>query len=309
MVSGANREGVVMHQYLLPAALACTALGATAAAHAQPRTGWVMQGTAFAAHQGDADLDTGGHVSSTRASLGFGGLYQFDGGASAGLSIGTGAQSYDFSGGAIPLWGDLRAVRLSAPLRFELGPSARVFVAPQVRWAYESGADESDSRTYGVFGGISWQVSDRLRIGPALGAFSEIEGDGADVFPALIVDWRISERWRFRTGGGIAATRGPGVRLSYAYSDALDIGLGVRYESVEFRLDRTGLAPGGVGEDSSIPVVLSLDYSPNPGVLVNGFIGAALDGELEVEDATGATINRQSYDPAPVAGLAIRLRF
>jgi long-subunit fatty acid transport protein len=298
-----------MRQYLLPAALACTALGATTTAQAQPRTGWMMETNGFAAYQSEADLSGGGDVSSTRVFLSFAGLYQFDEGNAAGLSIGLGQQSYDFDGGAVPLWGDIRAVGLSAPLRFQLGQSANVIVSPQVRQAYERGASGSDSTTYGVFAGVSWQVSDALRIGPAFGAFSELEGSGAEVFPALIVDWQISDRWHFSTGGGVAATRGPGLRLGYAYSDALDIGLGVRLERSEFRLDQTGLAPGGVGEDNSIPVVISLDYKPNPGVSVNGFIGAALDGELKVEDATGATINKQSYDPAPVAGLAIRLRF
>jgi len=298
-----------MRQYLLPAALACTALGATNTAQTQPRTGWMMETTGFAAYQSEADLSGGGDVSSTRVFLSFAGLYQFDGGNAAGLSIGIGQQSYDFDGGAVPLWGDIRAVGLSAPLRFQLGQSANVIVSPQVRRAYERGASGSDSTTYGVFAGISWQVSDALRIGPAFGAFSELEGSGAEVFPALIVDWQISDRWHFRTGGGVAATQGPGLRLGYAYSDALDVGVGLRLERSEFRLDQTGLAPGGVGEDNSIPVVLSLDYNPNPDVSVNGFIGAALDGELKVEDATGSTINKQSYDPAPVAGLSIRLRF
>lgn len=297
------------HQFLLLATLAYSAMVSATTAYAQPRTGWAMEATALAAHQGEGDLSGGGDVSSTRTFLGVGGLYRTDEGVVAGLSIGLGQQSYVFGSAAVPLWGNVRAISLSLPMRFQLGQSSDLIVVPQVRRAYESGASASDSTTYGVFAGLSWLVSETLRIGPGFGAFSKIEGSRTEVFPILIVDWQISDRWNFSTGRGIAATRGPGLRLTYAYSDALDIGLGVRLERSEFRLNQTGIAPGGVGEDSNVPIVLSLDYNPNPGVSVSGFIGAAIDGELTIEGSNGMTIDKQSYDTTPVAGLAMRLRF
>jgi hypothetical protein len=178
-----------------------------------------------------------------------------------------------------------------------------------MRSARETGTGSSDSVTYGVFAGLSWQVSDRLRIGPAFGAFSELEGDGVDAFPAIILDWEISDRWTLSTGGGTAASRGPGLRLAYAATDALSLGLEARLERSEFRLDNTGPAPGGIGEDRSVPVVLTLDYAPNPGLSLSAFAGVALDGELELRDATGLVVSQQTYDTAPVAGLSLRLRF
>ncbi|WP_371228325.1 hypothetical protein [Roseovarius sp. 2305UL8-3] len=287
---------------------AATAL-VTSPATAQQRTGWGSEVSGFVAHQWAADLSGGGDVSTTRSLLGLGGLYTFDNGNSAGVALSFGQQSYDFGGGAAPLWNDINGLAISAPMQFQVGQSANVFIAPQIRRAYESGASTSDSTTYGVFAGVSWQMSDSLRIGPAFGAFSELEGSGINAFPAVIVDWDINDRWNLSTGSGLAATQGPGLQLSYAYSDALDIGLGVRLERAEFRLDDSGLAPGGVGEDQSIPVVLSVDYAPNPGFTVSGFVGAAFDGELTVENAAGARVSRQSYDTAPVAELAIRVRF
>lgn len=280
-----------------------------AQASAQERLGWGTEITGFVGHQGAADLSGGGDVSATRSFLSVGGLYTFASGNAAGLSLGFGQQSYDFGDGAAPLWGDIRVLALSVPMRFEVANGPRIFLAPQLRRSYESGASTSDSATYGLFAGASWQVSDTLRIGPAFGAFSQLEGGGIDAFPALIVDWDISDRWNLSTGAGVAATRGPGLRLSYAYSNALDFGLGVRLESGEFRLDDSGLAPGGIGEDRSVPVVFSMDYAPNPGFAVSGFVGAAFDGELTVEDSTGARVSKQSYDTAPVGGLSLRLRF
>jgi opacity protein-like surface antigen len=290
-------------------ALAALASSAAAPAQAQQDAGWVREVAAFAAFQGEADLSGGGDVSATRTFFRVGGLYRFDQSTAIGLAFGLGEQSYDFGSGADRLWADVRGAALTVPILFELGQGAEVLVAPQIRSAYEIGASGSDSMTYGVFAGISWQVSDALRIGPAFGLFSELEGDGIDAFPALIIDWQISDLWSVSTGAGIGATQGPGLRLGYAASDALNLGLEVRLENAEFRLNETGLAPGGVGEDSSVPVVFSMEYSPQPAFLVNAFVGAAFDGELTARDAAGMTVSQQSYDVAPLAGLAVQLRF
>lgn len=292
---------------LIPATLA--ALGLAQAAQAQQPMGWGTETTAFFGVQGDADLAGGGDVATSRSFVGVGALNRLDSGLSLGFSIGYGLQSYDFGGGAAALWGDVETLSLSLPVQARLGNGADIFVAPTMRSTRETGAGTSDSVTYGVFAGISWQVSDRLRVGPAFGAFSELEGDGIDAFPAIVLDWEISDRWTLSTGGGTAASRGPGLRLAYAASDALSLGLEARLEQSEFRLDGTGPAPGGIGEDRSVPVVLTLDYAPNPGLSLSAFAGVALDGELTLRDANGTLISTRAYDTAPVAGLSLRLRF
>jgi len=298
----------MQHALRLVACLIALAL-TTNVAETQQRGGWGFETTGFLAHQSEANLSGAGDLRITRKAMRAGAMYRFPNGTAAGLTLGFGQQSYHFGGGAAPLWEDAHALVLSAPMQFPLQNGARVFAAPQVRQTYERGARSSDSTTYGVFAGVSWQLSDRLRIGPAFGAFSKLEGSGAEAFPALIVDWKITDRWTLSTGSGVAATQGPGLRLSYTYSDALDLGIGVRLEQAEFRLDDSGLAPGGVGEDRSIPVVLSVDYKPNPGFALSAFAGAAFEGELTVEDADGTGVSTQSYDTAPVGGVSLRLRF
>ncbi|CUH45316.1 hypothetical protein [Ruegeria atlantica] len=130
-----------------------------------------------------------------------------------------------------------------------------------------------------------------------------------DFFPALLVDWDINDRWNLNTGSGIGATRGPGLTLSYAMTDTINLSLAARSERIRFRLDDQDLAPDGVGEDKSIPVVLALDYSPNPGVSLNVFAGAEFDGRLTLDDENGNEIGRQSYDTAPLVDFAFRFRF
>lgn len=291
------------------AASSSVILFTSAGAEAQQRSGWAWQIDGLAVYQGNAGLSGGGEFSAERAFLRTGALYRFDSGASAGLFLSYGQFSYDFSLAGNQPWDRISDVRITAPVQFSVGESASVFISPQVRWDYEDGASSSDGRTYGVFAGIVWQVNPNLRIGPAFGAFSELGTSDTEVFPALLVDWDIAPRWNLSTGTGLGATQGPGVILSYQHTDAVSFSLGARSERVRFRLDNTGLAPGGVGEDQSIPVALSVDYAPNPGVRISAFVGAEFNGRLTLDSATGAQISRQDYDTAPIVGFAARIRF
>jgi hypothetical protein len=293
--------------------LGALALAAMApAAEAQqggPPMGWVSAVDGFVSYQDDSDLDGGGSFTATRSYLRAGGLYRFESGHSAGLFVSAGQLDYDFDiPGARP-WSDINDIRVSVPLRFPVGDRVSAFLVPSLRYDYESGVSASDGRTYGAFAGLTWRVSDRLTIGPGVGFFTQIEDDDANVFPALLVDWDITDRWRLSTGTGLGATQGPGISLSYAYSDALRVSFGARYEELRFRLDDTGLAPGGVGQDRSVPVVISVNYDPTPNMSLSAFAGAEFGGELQLESAAGAVVSTQDYDTAPLFGLAFRVTF
>ncbi len=279
------------------------------ASFAQERTGWGTQIEGLTVYQGETDLDEGGSFTSSRTFVRGSAIYRFGKDTSAGVSVSVGAFDYDFDDVSARPWKDIRDIRVSVPTRFRVSDTATAFISPQVRWDYESGADKSEGNTYGIFAGVAWKFSDTLTIGPAFGAYSQLEESGADVFPALLVDWDINQRWNLNTGAGLGATGGPGLTLGYDVTDSSRVSLSVRSESVRFRLDDNGLAPNGVGEDESIPVVISYQYEPNPGTLFSAFIGAEFDGELTLDDASGNQISRQSYDTAPLAGLALRLRF
>ncbi len=278
-----------------------------AAAQGAP-SGWSSFADGLVVYQDDAGLDEGGSFSASRSFLRGGGLYRDGAGFSLGVTASAGRLDYDFSLPGNTPWGDINDLRLAVPLAWRLENEARVLVVPQLRWDYESGASASDGLTGGVFAGIAWQVGDDLSIGPALGVFSQLEDD-AEVFPALLVDWQIADRWNLRTGTAPGATQGPGLSLGFDVTDEFSLSLGARYEKLRFRLDGTGPAPGGVGEDRSVPVVLSLAWRPNPAVSLNVFAGADFGGELRLYDASGAEISRQDYDTAPTAGFAFRIVF
>lgn len=282
--------------------------GAMALAQDGPPSGLSWQVDGFAQWQGSTDLDGGGSFSVNRGVLRGQALHTVPGGAAVGLQVSLGRYDYRFRNTGTQPWEDITDLRLSLPVLVPVGQRARAIIVPSLRYDYESGAS-SNGQTWGVFAGISWQVSDRLRIGPAFGAYTRLEDDDLEIFPALLIDWEISDRWSLSTGSGLGATQGPGLTLRYAVNDALSLSLIGRSESIRFRLNDRGPAPGGVGEDSSLPVVLALNYEPHPGLSLSAFAGAELNGVLRLDDAAGQTIRQEAYDTAPVAGLALRLRF
>lgn len=294
-----------------PVLLALPLVMVAAAAQAQPtseRGPFFFSLEGLFAYQGGADLEGGASFSVERSYLETGILYRFDDTTFAGLTLSGGRNDYSFdTPGAAP-WGAIEDNALSAIFRTRSG-SMSWFVAPSLRYDFEQGADRADGETYGVFAGASWVLNDRLTIGPAFGVFTQLEDGDLSAFPALLIDWDIAERWNLSTGPTIGASRGPGLTLSYAMTEVVNLGLTGRYEETRFRLDDEGPAPDGIGEDRSFPLVLSVGYEPGPWASVNAFAGAELGGSLRLEDSSGKVVSTQDYDPAPILGLQARLAF
>ena len=293
-------------------AVAAVLAAADAAARdgaAPPRAPLLFSADALHAVQGSAGIGGGGSFEADRTFLRAGGLAFIGPDASAGLVATRGRLDYDFGGGAFAPWGRINDLGLSVPLRFPAGDRVAIFATPSLRYDYEDGADRDDALTYGLFLGAAWEVNDRLTIGPAFGAATGLGEDGGTLFPALLIDWDITDRLNLSTGPTVGATRGPGLALNYDLGRDMTLGLAGRRERVRFRLDDDGAAPGGIGEDSSFPVVVTFDYEPFPRTGVSAFAGVELGGSLRIEDASGDLIEERDYDPAPVFGAAIRLAF
>lgn len=293
-------------QLTAPVAAAFLLAFVTTASAQMPDRPFLFAVDGLAATQGEAGIDGGGSFTASRVFGRVGGLYNFDGG-SLGLFVGTGQIDYDFADTVAP-WGTIRDESVNIPVRLTWG-QAEIFVAPGLRYDYEDGADRDDGRTWGVFAGAAWRFSDTLTLGPAIGAYTEIGSDSLDVFPAILVDWQITDRARLTTGPTVGATQGPGLAFDYAVTEDLRVGVAGRFENIRFRLNDDGPAPGGIGQDRSFPLVLTLDYAPFPGSRLAAFAGAEFGGELRLEDASGVLVETRDYDPAPILGVAFRIGF
>lgn len=274
---------------------------------------WVFSLSGGGVHQSRTDLDdSSGDFNVTRSFIQGSGGYAFNRRTSVSLSLGLGEADYGFSdtvsiGGGKP-WGRIRDYRVSLPVRFGVGDRGNAIVVPSLRSFAEKGASLDDGRTEGLLAGFGWRFSERLEIGPGVGWFSSI-GDDSQLIPILVIDWDITDRLKLSTGGGLAATQGPGLTLDWRASDKVTIGLTGRYERVRFRLDDDGPAPGGIGQDESFPLVLTLGVAPWPTAQITAFAGVEFAGELRLENAQGDHIDTTKYDPAPLLGLSFRARF
>lgn len=205
---------------------------------------------------------------------------------------------------------DIDEFSLAFPVRIAAGERARVFITPSVTFNGEDGVSFSDGSFYSLVGGIGWQLSPRLFIGPGLGvAETLVEDDGTSVFPFLVVDWQFADQWSLTTGSGFAASRGPGLRLAYEPNDTWEISLEARLEEFEFQLDDRNPISNGAGRDNSVPVVLIAQYKPSDRVTLSGFAGVATGGSLELFDADGRKVFDEDYDTTSLFGLAASFSF
>jgi hypothetical protein len=281
---------------------------------AQERQGpWLFKIDGGGVHQSEADLaDSSGGFALDRWFVSGGVDYAWSKRNSIGITLGGGQANYDFNeqsgfGGGAP-WNKVDDTRVTLTWRFGFGDNSLVFIVPSLRYNGENDASSSDSRTYGVYAAMAWRLRDNLTIGPGFGIFSRLE-NSTRFFPLLAIDWDISERWNLSTGRGLAASQGPGLNLSYQLNDDWSLGLGGRYESVEFRLDQEGVAAGGVGRNQSMPLVFTAELKPTDKLRLSVFTGLQFNGKLKLKDAMGDVLEESDYDPALLFGATFDYRF
>jgi hypothetical protein len=222
-----------------------------------------------------------------------------------------GESRYHFSGdtgfAGLDPWGNIREARISVPLRYRQNDTWSFYGVPSVRYPAESGASLSESDEWGALVGASYRFSERLRLGPGISVFTDMEDSGVDLSPFLVIDWKISDTLSLTTGRDLAATRGPGLALKWTPIEHWTFRLSGRREKTSFRLDQDGPAPDGFGRDKSIPLAISATYKPTKAVRLHLLTGVDLAGNLRLEDSDGDRVADSDYDPAPFAGLLITL--
>lgn len=293
--------------WILAAAVA--GMPVIASAQQGPPTGVGFSVSALTAAILETDVDSGGTVASSRWYLEPGIVNRFDSGLAIGVAVGVGQTFYDIDGAnGLTDSIDVNEVTVSVPIRFAVSDTAMAFIVPRFSYAGETGATVDKASTWGLLGSVAWRLSPTLTIGPGVGAFTTLYDD-IQAFPFLFIDWAIAERISLSTGRGIAASRGPGLTLSYQATDDWALGVVARYENFEFRLDDRHPTSEGSISDRSVPVVATATWAPNPGINVVAFAGYSYGGNLELRDADGDKVGDSDYDPAPTFGVSARVRF
>lgn len=272
---------------------------------------WVITGGVT--HQFETDVDDGGSFSATRASTGVSAFYIVNEKVSVTTGIEYELNAFDFSGtsslGGGDPWDNIHSVRARALFKYKVDDQWTVYGGPMLGFSAESGADIDDAVTGGGVLGGSYRVNDELTVGAGVGVFSQIE-DSAAIFPIIRFDWKFAPQWTLRSGRfDLGSQGGAGVELAYDATETIQIAAGAQYQTRRFRLDDTGAAPGGVGEETIVPVYARLSYNPNPGLSLSVFGGVIFGGEVRIENSSGSNIADKDFDPAPVLGARAVFRF
>jgi len=311
---GASTRAPAGEEDSTPDRIASEAAGETRGRGARPfqRVGWSGFARGGYVHQFETYSNSGGSFSVNRFFVQAGASYAPDLLRSVSLAVGYGFDAFQFSGNtgfaALRPWETVHGFRISMPLRWGFNKKSTLVVVPFIRTSLEDGAAVKDSLRGGGFAGFSYRFGDRLSIGPGIVVISEIE-DSPTILPVLLIDWKISDRFRLSTGRGTGASLGPGLVLSCKTSEKWAFSLGARYEKLRFRLNGKGPSPNGVGEDRSIPLFAGVTYSFFPMGRVSLAGGVELGEEHRLEDARGNLIAKEDYDPAGFIGLSFSIRF
>ncbi len=205
-------------------------------------------------------------------------------------------------------WSDINTLQIDARAQWWMNNDMALIFGPFLMWSRESGASWSDSLTGGAFAGIMFVSSQKLAWGGGIGISSQLEDDVL-VYPILFLDWKFTDSMKLSSVAGPVGLAFTGVEWVWEFIDHFEFGVGARYEFRRFRLDDSGVAPGGVGEDSSIPFWARLSYRINENVAIDGYAGFIVGTEFILDDSSGSRLGSDKSSPAPTIALAVRIDF
>jgi hypothetical protein len=274
-------------------------------------SGWRPFITVSPVYQGDGDLDTGGDYSVGGVLLRGGVSGPIDRDVRAGVTLSYDYLDYSFSsptrfGGVAP-WSVVQRFGVAVPLSFGLGDGWSVGFAPSVDWFRENGADTGESIAWGAIVSATKRFDSGNRLGLGVGVYDRIEKTTA--FPFLIVDVRLTDRWRLINPFAAGPTGPAGLELDYRFDGGWTMGLGGAYRSLRFRLSEGGPVPNGVGEERGLLLFLRGTREFGRDMSLNLYAGLVTAGRLQVEDPSGNRLAQDDFEPAPLFGAAFTARF
>lgn len=260
----------------------------------------------------ETSIDAGGDFEVARGSISVGAESRIQRDLILNLGFGFEFSSYNFSGdtalGGPDPWGDVQTFDLAGILRWEVSDDWSLFGGPVFQFSRESGADFGDSFTGGGIAGATFMPHPDLVIGGGIGVITRLE-DSVRAFPVLLIDWHITSNLRLSSTTPSLAARYTGLEFIYDLGGGWETGVGGAYDYHRFRLDDDGIAPEGVGEESSIPLWVRLGYGTGDNFSFNLYAGINFNGELNLDDAAAEPITEESFDSAIIVGASASITF
>lgn len=263
-------------------------------------------------HLPEADLDSGGRTELTTYHFEAGVRRRITSGFSTGLTFNYGYYDRGFSGdrgfGALRPWDDSERLGLNASFLIHPDENWSYGIRPFVASFSEGGDISDESLSYGVaLAAVSHRSSDR-HLGLGVRITNRID-NSVKIIPLVVVNWRFNDHWQLSNPSEPDLIGAGGLELEFKPNDRWKFALLGAYHSPDFRLDGDGPAPGGIGEHEGTTILARVNRRWASGFVFKGYLGAVVDGALEIRDAEGRTIARSRYDTSPLAGLAVEKSF
>ncbi|MGB5984434.1 MAG: DUF6268 family outer membrane beta-barrel protein [Desulfobacterales bacterium] len=278
-------------------------------AEAYPTTLYQLSYTPL--YQFDTDLDSGGSFDVQRHLLRIGASRALNRSWTLGVGLSFDYEHWNFSGidglAGADLWDDIYRPGISLPLFYSTANRWRFGIIPSFDMAAASGADTGESLSYGAVLSAARSIRPGLMIGVGVGLFERL--DQGEVFPYVVIDWKISDRLRLSNPFQAGPVGPAGLELSYRTADAWELGLGGAYRSYRFRLDDSSAVEEGIAEvDFWAPFArMGRKLGEQIWLDLNG--GVLLNGNITIEDKDSDKLGDSDYDPTPFVGLTLRGRF
>jgi hypothetical protein len=255
-------------------------------------------------HRFESDLDdSSGDFQTNDARFDVGGTAVFGSGVRWLNIVGYGYNNYD----ADQVDADVYNVTAASILAFPVAPSLHLMAGPLLSFYAEEGADWGDAVSYGGLVGATYRHSPELSIGLATAVMARIE-EGVGIAPIPMIDWRFAPQWKLYTGiTEVAARRGIGGFVAWSIADNVELAAGAQFERRRFRLEDDGATADYIVEDKSVPVYARLSWQMAESFGLDIYGGAAVGGELELNDKQDDHVGDRKYDPAPIVGARLRL--
>ena len=262
-------------------------------------------------YQFDTDLDSGGSFDVQRHFLRFDISRFINRQWIVGLGLSLDYERWNFSDidglAGVDLWDEIFRPGISLPVFYSTGGKWRFGVIPSIEFAGASGAEASESLSYGAVLSAAYTFGPNLMLGLGTGIFERL--DKSEVFPFVVIDWKINERLRL-TNPFRAGPVGPaGLELVYSPEGGWEMGMGGAYRSYRFRLDDSSAVADGIGEVKFWAPFLRVGWRMGERYRfdING--GAMVGGSITIEDENGNELGETDYDTAPFVGVTLKGQF
>jgi hypothetical protein len=262
-------------------------------------------------YQFETDLDSGGSFDVQRHFLRFDISRFIDRHWTVGLGLSFDYERWNFSGikglSGIDLWDEIFRPGISLPVFYSAGSNWRFGIIPSIEFAGASGAEASESLSYGAVLSAAYALRPDLMLGLGTGIFERL--DQSEAFPFMVIDWKLDDHLRL-TNPFRAGPVGPaGLELVYAPDGNWEAGIGGAYRSYRFRLDDSSAVADGIGEVDFWAPFLRVGWrlSEHYRFDING--GAMVGGSITVEDQNGNELGETDYDTAPFLGVTVKGQF